>query len=90
MINYNFNNPLLRGMEEEKRRLGLDTNPVVEVPKLGSLSNLNNSLNVDSGITFNNLNQMPSMNSLNTSLDTYNPFGDQTANIIGQASAQGN
>ena len=88
--NFNFNNPLLQAMELEKRRLGLDTNPVVEVPKLGSLSNLNNSLDVNSGLNFNNLNQMPSMNSLNTSLNAFDPFGDQTATNIGEAVATGN
>lgn len=94
MIKYNFNNPYLSGLQRQQELLGLvpkaDGSLNEKVPTLGSLSSLNNSLNVDSGINFNNFNQMPGMNSLNTSLNAFDPFGNQNSNSIGGAIASGN
>lgn len=92
MIKYNFNNPYLSGLQRQQELLGLvpkaDGSLNEKVPTLGSLSSLNDSLNITTpGVNFNT---NPNMNGLNTSLNAFNPFGDQTSNSIGGNIASGN
>ena len=103
MINFNFRNPLLMAMEEEKRRLNLGGNPslqstafatpterenINQVPRLGSLSNLNNILDMNNMSNTNtsaldttpiNFNTQPGMDNLNLSLNNLDP----TFNLMG-------
>ena len=45
-MKYNFTNPYLSALERQQRALGLMPGSQNEIPKLGSLSSLNDSLNI--------------------------------------------
>ena len=88
-MKYNFTNPYLSALERQQRALGLMPGSQNEIPKLGSLSSLNDSLNITTpGINFN---APGSMNSLNSSLSNFDPFGDDVlSQNVGQSIASGN
>lgn len=88
-MKYNFTNPYLSALERQQKALGLMPGSENEIPRLGSLSSLNDSLNITTpGINFN---APGSMNSLNSSLSNFDPFGDNAlSQNVGQSIASGN
>lgn len=88
-MKYNFTNPYLSALERQQKALGLMPGSENEIPKLGSLSSLNDSLNITTpGINFN---APGSMNSLNSSLNNFDPFADDVlSQNVGQSIASGN
>ena len=88
-MKYNFTNPYLSALERQQKALGLMPGSENEIPKLGSLSSLNDSLNITTpGINFN---APGSMNSLNSSLNNFDPFADDVlSQNYGQSIASGN
>ena len=88
-MKYNFTNPYLSALERQQKALGLMPGSENEIPKLGSLSSLNDSLNITTpGINFN---APGSMNGLNSSLSNFDPFKDDVlSQNVGQSIASGN
>ena len=84
MIKFNFNNPYLSGLQRQQELLGIvpkaEGSLNEKVPTLGSLSSLNNSLNIETPKAGFNTN--PGMDNLNNSLNFFDPFGDKTNNSI--------
>lgn len=88
-MKFDFNNPYLSQLQRQQQALGLMPGSKNEIPRLGSLSSLNDSLNITTpGINFN---APGSMNSLNSSLSNFDPFADDVlSQNVGQSIASGN